>query len=423
MIAIRYADGVDEPSIVSRIAHDSYLRKPSLLARGHWWEDLDPNFARRPEGFKLALADRLKVGAAVGFDTVLRTAGASMISSMAIPLGYNPIELRRSMRDAEFYIDIAESGDASRFFATPPTGVRVRTTKGQWLPRFEPGDGICEAIEFDSPFQPVNPTQHKSYLRHSANRVAHARILRHRSDEPRPTIVAIHGFTADWYLINEWFFALPWFYRMGCNIVLFTLPFHGPRQTRFSPFSGHGYFAGGVSRLNEAVAQSVYDFRILFDWLQRERGAEKIGVTGLSLGGFTSAMLASVESRLEFAIPNVPVVSFADLVLEWQPIGWLLSGAMATMRMSLPDARRLVAVSCPLTYDPVLPRQRLMIVGGVGDRLAPPKHSRVLWDHWDRCRIHWFPGSHVIHMDRGAYLTEMARFMVGLGFLAQNDLP
>ena len=240
---------------------------------------------------------------------------------------------------------------------------------------------------------------------------------------PRPTIVAIHGFTADWYLINEWFFALPWFYRMGCNIVLFTLPFHGPRQTRFSPFSGHGYFAGGSSRLNEAVAQSVFDFRILFDWLQRERGAEQIGVTGLSLGGFTTAMLASVEDRLSFAIPNVPVVSLADLVLEWQPIGWLLRGALSTMGMELAEARRLVAVSCPLSYPPVLPPERLMIVAGVGDRLAPPKHSRLLWDHWGRCRIHWFPGSHIIHMDRGVYLTEMARFMVGRGFLPQGELP
>ncbi len=354
---------------------------------------------------------------------VLRTAGASMISSMALPLGYNPIELRKAMRDTELYGEIAESADATRFFATPPSGVRVRSKKGRWLPRFEPDDGTCEALSFDSPFQPVNPRQHKPYLKHKANRVAHARMLRHRGDEPRPTIVAIHGFTADWYLINEWFFALPWFYRMGCNVVLFTLPFHGPRQTRFSPFSGHGYFAGGSSRLNEAVAQSVFDFRILFDWLQRERGAEQIGVTGLSLGGFTAAMLASVEDRLAFAIPNVPVVSLADLVLEWQPIGLLLRGALATTGMDFADVRRMVAVSCPLTYAPVLPPERLMIVGGVGDRLAPPKHSRILWDHWDRCRIHWFPGSHIIHMDRGAYLTEMARFMVERGFLPQSQLP
>jgi hypothetical protein len=363
---------VDESSVVSRIAHESYLRAPPLLRRGHWWEELDIDFAKRPEGFQLALGDRLKVGAAAGFDTVLRTFGASMISSMALPLGYNPIELRRAIADTEFYADIAESGDAKRFFVEPPSGVRVRATKGRWLPRFEPEDGTSEEVSFDSPFQPVNPAQHKRYLRHGANRVAHARLLRHRGDQPRPTIVAIHGFTADWYLINEWFFALPWFYRMGCNIALFTLPFHGPRQTRLSPFSGHGYFAGGSSRLNEAVAQSVF--------------------------------------------------SLADLVLEWQPIGWLLRGALSTKGMGLQDVRRMVAVSCPLTYAPVLPPERLMIVGGVGDRLAPPKHSRLLWDHWGRCRIHWFPGSHIIHMDRGAYLTEMARFMVGRGFLPQSEL-
>ena len=423
MIAIRYADGVDDSSVVSRIAHESCARAPSLLARGHWWEELDRNFARRPEGFELGLPDRLRVGATASVDTVLRTAAASMISSMALPLGYNPIELRKAIRDTELYADIAKSADPTRLFETPPTGVRVRAKKGRWLPRFEPEDGTCEALSFDSPFQPVNPNQHKRYLRHRANRVAHARLLRHRGDEPRPTIVAIHGFTADWYLINEWFFALPWFYRMGCNVALFTLPFHGPRQTQFSPFSGHGYFAGGSSRLNEAVAQSVFDFRILFDWLQRERGAEQIGVTGLSLGGFTAAMLASVEDRLSFAIPNVPVVSLADLVLEWQPIGLLLRGAVATMGMDFTDVRRMVAVSCPLTYAPVLPPERLMIVAGVGDRLAPPKHSRLLWDHWERCRIHWFPGSHIIHMDRGAYLTEMARFMVGRGFLPQSELP
>jgi len=413
--------GMTDSSVVSRIAHESYLRAPSLLAQGPWWEQLDRDFSRTPEGFDLAFADRLRVRTAATVDHAIRTAGASMISSMAIPIGYNPVQLRRALRDADFYGKIAESGDPERFFVRPPSRVPVRTEKGRWFPRFQPRDGTCEVVTFESPFAPVNPSQTKSYLRHRANRVAHARLLRHR-DGPRPTIVAIHGFTADWYLINEWVFALPWFYRMGCDIALFTLPFHGPRQTRFSPFSGHGYFAGGPSRLNEAVAQSVFDFRVLFDWLERERGVDKVGVTGLSLGGFTSAILASVEERLAFAIPNVPVVSFADLVLEWQPIGWMLRAALATMRMGLSDARRLTAVSCPLTYEPVLSTDKLMIVGGVGDRLAPPKHSRVLWDHWNRCRIHWFPGSHIIHMDRGEYLIEMARFMVGRGFLPAETL-
>ena len=407
---------MDEPAVVSRIVHDSYERSARLMPNGPWWEHLDEDFARSPEKFDLARTDRLQIGAAAAFDHLVRGAVGTVVGATAIPVGFNPIELRRSMRSVGLYAEIAESGDASRFFHDPPSGVRVRLKKGRWFPRFEPEDGMCEVLRFDSPFQPVHPAQHRPYLRHDRNRIAYARLIRHR-DGPRPTIVAIHGFMAEGYLINEWFFALPWFYRMGCDIALFTLPFHGPRQTRFSPFSGHGFFAGGSARFNEAVAQSVFDFRILFNWLQREQGVEQVGVTGLSLGGFISSMLASVESRLAFALPNVPIVSVADLMLEWQPIGALMRTALAVSGLGPADARRLVAASCPLTYPPLLPRERLMIVGGAGDRLAPPKHSRLLWDHWQRCRIYWFPGSHSIHLDRGKYLTEMARFMVGLGFL------
>lgn len=413
---------MEDSAVVSRIVHESYERAPPLMPTGRWWEQLAADFARRPEAFALERADRLQIGAAAGFDHLVRAVFGSMVGTTALPFGFNPVELRRAMRGAELYAEIAESGDRTRFFHDPPLGVRVRTKRGRWFPRFEPKDGICEVVRFDSPFQPVHPDQHKRYLRHSANRVAYARLVRHR-DGPRPTIVAIHGFTAEGYLINEWFFALPWFYRMGCDIALFALPFHGPRQTRFSPFSGHGFFAGGTSRFNEAVAQSVYDFRILFNWLRREQGAPEVGVTGLSLGGFISAMLASVEKGLAFSLPNVPIISVADLVLEWQPIGMWMRAALATTGMSPADARRLVAVSCPLTYPAVVPPERLMIVGGAGDRLAPPKHSRILWDHWNRCRIHWFPGSHSIHLDRGEYLTQMARFMVGLGFVKPGGLP
>ncbi len=47
-----------------------------------------------------------------------------------------------------------------------------------------------------------------------------------------------------------------------------------------------------------------------------------------------------------------------------------------------------------------------MVIAGAGDRLAPPKHVRLLWGHWDRPRIHWFPGNHLVHLDKGKYLRR-----------------
>ena len=154
---------------------------------------------------------------------------------------------------------------------------------------------------------------------------------------------------------------------------------------------------------------------IFMDYLESE-GVSKVGVTGISLGGYTSALLASVEDRLEFAIPNVPVVSLADLVLEWFPLNLSIKAMLKVTGTSVRDIRHELAVHSALTYQPLLPKERLMVIAGAGDRLAPPKHARLLWDHWDRPRIHWFPGNHLVHLDKGKYLKEMAGFMRKIEF-------
>lgn len=398
-------------TVVSRIAHED--GGPRAEHGTLWWESLPANFSDWHERFELDRKDRAKVLLTSASDVVLRTLGASLVAALALPIGYHPLALSRALRQNPVYGGIAESSDPDRFFLRPPRGVALRRRRAR-LPWFRPKDGECEDLLFQSPFVPVSPHERRAYLRHRKNRLAHARHWRH-GDRPRPTVIAVHGFSADLYHLNEWFFAIPWLYREGYDVLLVTLPFHGKRRTRLSPFSGHGFFAGGVNRINEAIAQAVFDLRIFMDHLE-ETGVPRMGVTGVSLGGFTSALLASVDSRLSFAIPNVPVASIADLVLEWQPIGSLVDLALHATKRSVRDARHLLSVSSPLSYPPRLPKERLMIIGGVGDRLAPPKHSRLLWEHWGRCRIHWFPGSHLVHLDRGEYFRQMRKFLREIEF-------
>ena len=111
--------------------------------------------------------------------------------------------------------------------------------------RFRPDDGRCELLSFDSPFKTVNPALRDSYPKARRNMRAVAQYWRH-DNGPRPTICVIHGFMADPYWVNRLFFALPWFYAQGYDILLYTLPHHGKRRSALSPFSGHGLFAGGL---------------------------------------------------------------------------------------------------------------------------------------------------------------------------------
>lgn len=403
----------DRSSIVSRVASETYGHARRIMPEQPWWDNLEPSFHKFPDDFYLDIPTQLMVDATAGVDLLLRTGMATAVATLAMPLSLNPVRLREDSAQRGFYQAFAERGDPAAYFVAPPAGVRVEELPPGKM-AFEPEDGTCRLLRFSSPFETVNPSQRERYRSHTRNNTAWAQYWRHDGG-PRPTIVVIHGFMADPYWVNSRFLALPWFYKQGYDILLYTLPHHGRRAAALAPFSGHGYFANGISHINETVAHSIFDLRIFIDYLRRQ-GVDKIGVTGISLGGYTTALAASVIDDLEFAIPNVPVVSLVDLIFQWFPAGQIVKAGLRLADISVRDARHTMAVHCPLTYRPKLPADRLMIIGGAGDRLAPPKHSRLLWDHWDRCRIHWFPGNHVIHLDQGKYLKEMASFMRGIGF-------
>ncbi len=404
----------DVAATVSRVANETYSHTRRIMPEQPWWNHLESSFHKFPDDFELDLRTELTVAGTAAADVLLRTLGATLIGAFALPTSLRPAQIKRDMALMDFYRRKASAADASEFFKRPDSS-RVRMeSHSAGLLRFRPEDGSCRLLSFESPFKTVHPRLRRPYAERARNRRAVAQHWRH-ADGPRPTVCVIHGFMADPYWLNRMFLALPWFYRQGYDILLYTLPHHGRRQSRFSPFSGHGFFASGLSNLNESMAHAVQDFRIFVDYLESE-GVSRVGVTGISLGGYTAALLAAVEDRLHFSIPNVPVVSLLDLVLEWFPLNFTLKALLRAGGLRVRDARHMVAVHSPLTYRPLVPKERLMVIAGAGDRLAPPKHARLLWDHWDRCRIHWFPGNHVLHLDKGVYLKEIARFLRQIGF-------
>ena len=67
------------------------------------------------------------------------------------------------------------------------------------------------------------------------------------------------------------------------------------------------YLVGLGSQVRD-VQREFDDATRRLDELER-RGTPSFGVTGISLGGYTSALLAAIDTRLAFSIPNVPVAS------------------------------------------------------------------------------------------------------------------
>ena len=379
--------------------------------------DLHPAHPTRglPERGDLGLRTRVVVDASAVADVGLRTLAASMVTASMVPLALSRSRLRAERAALEHYGDLADAADATRSFPAPEGPHEVRARAVRALP-LRGQQGSVELLSFESRFRAVNPAMRETYAAHRRNRIGRAQHWRHDPEEgPRPTLCVIHGFTASPYWVNSAFFSLPWFFYNGYDVLLYTLPFHGRRQSRRSPYSGHGYFAHGFANLNEAMAHAVHDFRVLVDHLLAT-SASRVGVTGLSLGGYTSALLGAVEDRLAVVIPNAAVTDLPSLIHSWHPAASVLSLALKASGIPRDELDRALRYSSPLTYAPVVPEEHRFIVAGLGDRLAPPEQSEWLWEHWDRCRMHWFPGNHVLHVNRVAYLREMREVMEAAGF-------
>lgn len=402
----------DNPGARERDAYDDSASDPTM--EKFWWDTLEEDFHARLDEVRLdgGMPGRVLIARAV--DNLVQWLVATLTTLLVMPVSARPRVLGRDKAQKGFYEGLARAGDASAFFKRPPTGVNILSRPvGVLGERLPTGENV--ALSFDSPFQPVNPQLRASYSRHLRNQTACAQYWRH-GDRPRATLCMVHGYALDSYRLNARLMGARSFYDQGYDILLYTLPFHGARQGFFSPFPGHGYFAHGPLHINEAMAHAVHDLRIFIDWLFVQ-GAPQVGLTGISMGGYTTALTAAAESRLAFAIPVIPPASLVDVAFQWFPLGPLLRGVLRGVGVSLRDARRALAVSSPLTWEPALPPEKLLIIAGMGDGVTFPKHARLLAEHWRGAPLHWFPGGHLLHFGKSTYLGTMRRFMTDLNFL------
>lgn len=367
---------------------------------------------RFPEVGDLTARGRLAVHAAGAADVVLRTAGATLISATMLPLLARPEGVTADLAALQGYAALADRADAVATFGPTPDPGSVTVTRSTSLgPAGVPG--VRRSLRMPSTHVPADPAVAERYRRHRRNAIAWAQHWSH-DDGPRPTVVVVHGFMASPYWFNRHFFALPWLYASGYDLLQVTLPFHGARSGR-AEYSGAGLFRHGPVLMVEALLQAVHDLRAWVGWLVGE-GVPRVGMTGLSLGGYLTGTMAAVDDRLAFAIPNAPVTDIGALMTSWQPAGPLVRRGLGRLGAAPDLLTSAMAVTSPLTYPAVLHRDRLFVIAGLGDRLAPPDHARRLWEHWGRPKVHTYPGNHVLHFERSAYLRRIGRFIRSTGF-------
>lgn len=312
----------------------------------------------------------------------------------------------------EYYLGTAWEKVPELFFRVPQVQPLVCVSSPVALSTGE----VCD-ISFKSTFEPVFPDYKDRLSGEPRWNSVRAKYWRHTKEESRGTVIAIHG----WMMGDEKASALTmvpgYFYRLGLDVVLFELPFHGLRRP--DPLLPTKMFPSlDPACTNESFAQAIFELRAIKDWLLKEKEQAIVGV-GLSLGAHTLALWASLD-KLDAIICTAPLVSLPNFIwsqVEGGPLDLRLKEAGITREV----LERGFAVSNPLSYSLAMDKESALIIAGERDSIVPAEQAKLLWEHWNRPDIHWVLDGHIEQLLAPGTAEKVHTFLHNLG-LADKTL-
>lgn len=298
--------------------------------------------------------------------------------------------------------------DPRSYHLDPPVPSGIRITRERVL------DQRYEHLSFDSGYEPpVGAPGRDRWLAQVDNRTAHAWLMRH-GDPGAPWLVCLHGFGMGRPVMDLRAFRAAYLHwTLGLNVAMVVLPVHGPRQAP-GRHRGEGFMSIDLVDSVHGLAQAAWDTRSVVRWIRATTGPEvPVGVYGISLGGYVSALVASLEDSLQCAIAGIPVTDLPALYRRHSTPAVrrraFQSGALGRL------ADEVHSVVSPLVLPPVVPAGRRWIFAGVGDRMSTAGQARRLWEHWGRPPIEWYPGGHIGFFLAGGVQRYVTAALAGSG--------
>ena len=206
----------------------------------------------------------------------------------------------------------------------------------------------------------------------------------------RPGVVVLHILGADFALSR---FIAARLADHGVAALFIKLPYYGERKP--GGLGDRRFLSTDIDRSVLAMRQGICDVRRAAAWLasRPEIDPEKIGVTGISLGGIVSAVSAGVDPAINRAALLLAGGDLAQILWVMPESArykelWVKSGR------TFEDLKALTDPFDPLTHAKGLIGKRVIMMDGNVDEVIPPSSARKLWEAAGKPPISWFDCGH-----------------------------
>ena len=276
-----------------------------------------------------------------------------------------------------------------------PVAPRDLTRKRPLVPPLSgPRGSTTETLSWHSQHVPLCPHYRARHAgEYARNQRVTARWMHPRSAPRRHALVYVHGWLEPGPWIEEAVLLPKLYDALDVDVLHVQLPFHGARNPKSALFHGEFFWSADLVRSIEAVRQSCIDARTLVAWLRSE-GYEEVGVTGISLGGSITMVLACVAPAPDYIVPIVSHLQLAEAVEE-APILWRMKSDLERFGVNRVKREEIFRRLQLGGLHPVLaPQRQLWIMARDDVYIAAPLVEKQ-WREWGEPPIEWLPGGHM----------------------------
>ncbi|MFN0196469.1 MAG: alpha/beta hydrolase [Planctomycetaceae bacterium] len=227
----------------------------------------------------------------------------------------------------------------------------------------------------------------------SENNTVHAEYFQPAGPGPFPACVVLHILGGEFPLSQMTANALA---RKGVAALFIKMPFYGERR---SPNSPRRMIARDPRETVANMTQAVLDIRRGAAWLSSRQEVDKnrLGVTGISLGGIMSALSAVGEPRFQHVAAYLGGGQLGEILWDMDRpevdqfrTEWMNKGGTRESFLEM------VAPVDPAKYGHLLKSRRILMVNALHDEIIPKASTLALYEAVDRqAELVWLDAGHI----------------------------
>ncbi|QKE76190.1 hypothetical protein HPK19_24950 (plasmid) [Arthrobacter citreus] len=204
-----------------------------------------------------------------------------------------------------------------------------------------------------------------------------------QDDKEQPNIIFVHGWRmkSNDRLIKMFQHHMK---KQEWNMYYYTLPYHFERKPFESTFSGEYMVSADIERTVQAVRQAVVDLRSFIQSIKnRQQGP--VFVVGLSLGGFITNLLATVEDQVDAMVSIFYVNSLAHTIWNTAP-GKFIKKELLENGVRYQEISEHFKILEASLVPPKIKQDHILLLSAKYDQYVDIEDADVLWNAWNKPR-------------------------------------